>query len=494
MNLRKEIEVGKIEPQIFQLYCIKAIQLGFGYRESNGGNSTEASRNVDTHIYIDIVNPTGIRVTLTNSFPVTDIYYFYNITYKDDFIIIQCEADYETKGYISIEERNAYINDTEELINAQQRILTDILLSSFSLFLKKHSEIHKIPIYFKPVFNPITCFNTTSNQIENIRLTPHGSIKNINKPQLYDSIQLRERKMEFVASDKGEYCISADRDIYDNGSVFELGNTKIKRLIQTGHSETWLPLCSLIADTNIKINTPLYVKPKDSEEGVWLYIAINGIIYGDTIIKAAMEYKVIEAEKGPIELIIYKDKNQEILLPLVANELLLIRGNELTKPIALDIERVVEVDILDSDSEEFANLKANIEKLNNSLIDRNYYDGTKFEELLTYQFLQIKREEERKAKREAEMAERRQRQKEEMQASVKEGIDKFKQFTNKVIGQTKQVTNGKVDQIRQQNDSTLGSNPNEKKSGGFNEYYQKHKTSILIAVGLIFLLLVSTCI
>ena len=92
------------------------------------------------------------------------------------------------------------------------------------------------------------------------------------------------------------------------------------------------------------------------------------------------------------------------------------------------------------------------------------------------------------------MAERRQRQKEEMQASVKEGIDKFKQFTNKVIGQTKQVTNGKVDQIRQQNDSTLGSNPNEKKSGGFNEYYQKHKTSILIAVGLIFLLLVSTCI
>lgn len=484
MNIRKEIEVGKIEPQIFQLYCIKALQLAYSCPKSNGGNSIEHSRNVDIHIYIDIVNPTFIRVTLTQSFPVTDQYFIYYITYRDDFIIIQCEANYETKCYISIEERDAFINNTEQHINEQQKILTDLLLSNLSFAIKKHSEIYKIPTLFKPVFNPITCINTTSHQIENIRLTPHGSIKNINKPQLYDSIQLMERKMEFVASDKGEYCISADRDIYDNGSVYELGNTKIKRLIQTGHSETWLPLCSLIADTNIKINTPLYVKPRDSEEGVWLYIAINGIIYGDTIIKAAMEYKVIEAENGPIELIIYKDKNQEILLPLVANELLLIRGNELTKPIALDIERVVEVDILDSESEEFADLRANIEKLNNSLIDRYYYDGTKFEELLTYTFLEIKREKERKK-----------REQEEFDAMVKEKVDKFKQSTKNKLKELKQKTTETVKQLKQQPkaDSPEAESPsNVENTGGFKEYYKKYKIGVWIGVVAI-IFLVSTC-
>lgn len=145
--------------------------------------------------------------------------------------------------------------------------------------------------------------------------------------------------------------------------------------------------------------------------------------------------------------------------------------------------QAVEKDIFASESEEFTILKTNIEKLNNSLIDRNYYDGTQFEELPTYEFLEMKREEER-----------RQRKKEEMQASVKEGIDKLKQFTDETIGQLKQVTDEKVGQIRQQNDSTLKSNPNENKSGGFNEYYQKHKTGVLIGVGLILLLLIITCI
>ena len=299
--------------------------------------------------------------------------------------------------------------------------------------------MYKIPCLFTPVFNPITCFNTTSNQIENIRLTPHGSIKNINKPKTYDSFKLCCRKLRLAASDKGEYCLSKDSDIYDNGSIYELSNNKITRLLRSSVGETWLPLCSLIADTNIKINTPLYVKANGAEEGTWLYIATNGIIYGDTIIKAAMEYKVVDAEKGPIELIIYKDENQEILLPLVTGELLLIRGDELNKPIVLDIERVVESDILASESEEFADLRANIEKLNNSLIDRYYYDGTKFKELLTYKSLKNKREEARKK-----------REQEEFNAMVKEKVDKFKQSTKNKLKELKQKTTGTVEQLKQQ--------------------------------------------
>ena len=492
MNIRKEIEVGKIEPQIFQLYCIKALQRAYSCHKSNEGYSIEHSRNVDTHIYIDIVNPTGIRVTLTESFPVTDMYFVYNITYRDDFIIIQCKADYVTKCYISIEERNAYINDTEQHINEQQQNLTDILLRSFSFAIKKHSEIYKIPIHFKPVFNPITCINTTSHQIENIRLTPHGSIKNINKPSLYDGTKLFERKMEFVASDKGEYCISADRDIYDNGSVYELGNTKIKRLIQSGHSETWLPLCSLIADTNIKINTPLYVKPKDSEKGVWLYIAINGIIYDNTIIKAGMEYHVIETENGPQELIIYKDNNQEISLPLVTNELMLtIKDSELAKPVVLDIERVVKPDIFASDTEEFVSLKANIEKLNNSLIDRNYYDGTKFEELLTYRSWRIKREEEwekQEKERKKQEKERKKQELEEFKVRANENIERFKQST---IDMFKGLTQKKKETSKTDNPEAE-SPSNVENTGGFKEYYKKHKIGVWIGVVAI-IFLVSTC-
>ena len=269
------------------------------------------------------------------------------------------------------------------------------------------------------------------------------------------------------------------------GAVYSFCREKIVKIASAHSKETWLPINSLIANTHIRINTPLYVKPTDSgEEGTWLYIATNGIIYGDTVIKAAMEFKVIDAEKGPIELIIYKDENQEILLPLVTGELLLITGDELTKPIVLDIERVVESDILASESEEFADLRANIEKLNNSLIDRYYYDGTKFEELLTYKFLENNREEERKK-----------REQEEFDAMVKEKVDKFKQSTKNKLKELKQKTTETVEQLKQQpnTDSPEAESPsNVENTGGFKEYYKKHKIGVWIGVAAI-IFLVSTC-
>ena len=480
INTREEIEVGKIESKIFQLYCVLALQDAFSCHKNDEGRFEELS--IDT--YIDIVNPTQIRATLIKLSKNINEYYIYGISYQDDYIIIQCEADYEINVRIDYERLDEFEKMCDEGINKFQKLISNMLLRYFAGVLKESSEVYKIPCLFTPVFNPITCFNTTSNQIENIRLTPHGSIKDINKPKTYDSFKLCCRKLRLAASDKGEYCLSRDSDIYDNGSIYELSNNKITRLLRSSVTETWLPLCSLIADTNIKINTPLYVKANGAEEGTWLYIATNGIIYGDTIIKAGMEYKVIEAEKGPIELILYKDENQELLLPLVANELLLIRGNELTAPIVLDIERVVEDDIFVSESEEFANLKANIDKLNDSLIDRNYYDGTKFEELLTYKFLEMKLEEERKR-----------REQEEFNAMVKEKVDKFKQSTKNMFKGLTQKAEETVEQLKQQpnTDSPEAESPsNVENTGGFKEYYKKHKIGVWIGVVAI-IFLVSTC-
>ena len=224
--------------------------------------------------------------------------------------------------------------------------------------------------------------------------------------------------MEFFDS-HAHYNDEKYRDNKDE-LIKEMYNNEITRKFSNGNSETWLPLYSLIADTKIKINTPLYVKPAESTNGgAWLYIATNGIIYGDTIIKAGMQYKVIETENGQVELITYKDENHEISLPLIANELILIRGNEHLEPIRLDVERVVdkdiftscsdtervveediftsdsdveqviEEDVFASDSEDLANLMANIENLNDTLIDGTYYDGTKFERLLTYDYLEF---------------------------------------------------------------------------------------------------------
>lgn len=481
INTREEIEVGKIESKIFQLYCVLALQDAFSCKNNDEGRFEELS--LDT--YIDIVNPTQIRATLINLSKNVNEYYIYGISYQDDYIIIQCEADYEINVRIDYERLDEFEKLCDEKLNQTQKLISHMLLRCFAGVLKESSEVYKIPCLFTPVFNPITCFNTTSNQIENIRLTPHGSIKDINKPKTYDSFKLCCRKLRLAASDKGEYCLSKDSDIYDNGSIYELSNNKITRLLRSSVGETWLPLCSLIADTNIKINTPLYVKANGAEEGTWLYIATNGIIYGDTIIKAAMEYKVVDAEKGPIELIIYKDENQEILLPLVTGELLLIRGDELNKPIVLDIERVVESDILASESEEFADLRANIEKLNNSLIDRYYYDGTKFKELLTYKSLQNKREEERKK-----------REQEEFDAMVKEKVDKFKQSAKNMFKGLTQKAEETVEQLKQQpnTDSPEAESPsNVENTGGFKEYYKKHKIGVWIGVVAI-IFLVSTCI
>lgn len=480
MTIREELEVGKITPQIFQLYCVTAIQEAFNYQEKG----KEQFENLSMDTYIDIANQTEIHIALLGFSKNIDKFIAYRIYYEDESIIIDSESGYEITCEVDTEALENIGNEIEESTNGIHKIINKMLLRGFAISLKLSNEISKIPSYYTPVFNPVTCFNTTSNQIENIRLTPHGTIKNINKPKTYDSFKLRSRKQRIFASDEGEYCISGEQDSYDNGALYELHNNKIIRRLRGTHSATWLQLCSLIADTNIRINTPLYVKAKESEECAWLYIATNGIIYGDTIIKAGMEYKVIEAEKGPIELISYKDENQELLLPLVANELLLIKGNELTNPIVLDIERVVEEDIFASESEEFANLKANIDKLNNSLIERNYYDGTKFEELLTYKFLEMKLEEERKR-----------REQEEFEAMVKEKVDKFKQSAKSMFKGLTQKTEETIEQLKQQpnTDSPESESPsNEENAGGFKEYYKKHKIGVWIGIVAI-ILLVSTC-
>ena len=487
MNIREEIEVGKIPHQIFQLYCANALTRAFTIKIDKQSEYTG-----NTEVYINLYSPTHFSVFTfdINSKNEVKATVSYQIEYiNDSTIVIESDSEIKTNYGLALfnaEARNALdecYDEIENGIDEIQKITMDFLLSGCSKSLKDTSAIDIYQLY-PPVFNPVSCFNLNSNKVEHLRLTPHCSFISIRDKKKYNSYKVYSRKQGITPCKEDGYCASKDVNKHDLGAVYSFCREKIVKIASAHSKETWLPINSLIANTKISINTPLYVKPTESEsEGEWLYIATNGIIYGDTIIKAAMEYKVIEAEKGPIELIIYKDENQELLLPLVANELVLIRGNELESPIVLDIERVVEKDIFASESEEFTILKANIEKLNNSLIDRNYYDGTQFEELLTYEFLEMKREEER-----------RQRKKEEMQASVKEGIDKLKQFTDKTIGQLKQVTDEKVGQIRQQNDSTLKSNPNENKSGGFNEYYQKHKTGVLIGVGLILLLLISTCI
>lgn len=413
MNIREVIEVGEITPQLFQLYTVTAIQEDSSYKK---GLPEELVKITNNDVYINIKSPTEIHVAKINFDNRCDTFIHFYIFYENGTIIIDCESSYTFHVEAS---DNLHDKIATTLDKLQQKHI-DRLLEKIAICLKSSSEISKIPSFFKPVFNPITCFNTTSNQIENIRLTPHGSIKDINKPETYNSFKEFNRRLLLFASDEYECCLSSDKDRFDNGPFYTLCNNEITRKFSNGNSETWLPLYSLIADTKIKINTPLYVKPAESTNGgAWLYIATNGIIYGDTIIKAGMQYKVIETENGQVEFITYKDENHEISLPLIANELILIRGNEHHKPIRLDVERVVEKDIFTScsdtervveediftpdsdveqvieedvfasDSEDLANLMANIENLNDSLIDGVYYDGTKFERLFTYDFLKL---------------------------------------------------------------------------------------------------------
>lgn len=490
MNIREEIEVGKIPHQIFQLYCANALTRAFTIKIDKQSEYTG-----NTEVYINLYSPTHFSVFTfdINSKNEVKATVSYQIEYiNDSTIVIESDSEIKTNYGLALfnaEARNALdecYDEIEKGIDEIQKITMDFLLSGFSESLKDTSAIDIYQLY-PPVFNPVSCFNLNSNKVEHLRLTPHCSIIPIQDRKKYDSYKLFSRKQAITACKDDGYCASKDVNKHDLGVVYAFSLEKIEKIASAHSKETWLPITSLITNTNIKINTPLYVKPKESEgEGAWLYIATNGIIYGDTIIKAGMEYKVIEAEKGPIELIAYKDENQEILLPLVANELLLIRGDELTKPIVLDIERAVEEDILTSDSEEFANLKANIEKLNNSLIDRNYYDGSKFEELLTYRFLEMKLE-----------AERKEREQEEFDAMVKEKVDKFKQSAKSKFKALKQKAEETVEELKQpKTDNPEGDNPsNEENVGGFKGYYKKHKIGVWIGVVVIvIILLVSTCV
>lgn len=487
MNIREEIEVGKIPYQIFQLYCTNAINWAFTIKTD--GEPRESNWDV----YINLVSPTNFEVYtfhINNNNEVTATI-GYKIEYiNDSIIVIESASEYNTKfEFLSLfdeETRNAneeHNKKRETSINEIHKLTMELLLMGFANSLKNTTaaDIYKL---YPPVFNPISCFNLNSNKVEHLRLTPHSSIISIQDRKKYDCYKELSRKQGITPCKEDGYCASKDVNKHDLGAVYSFCREKIVKIASAHSKKTWLPISSLIAKTPIRINTPLYVKPTESsEEGTWLYIATNGIIYGDTIIKAAMEYKVIDTEKGPIELIIYKDENQELLLPLVANELLLIRGSELTTPIVLDIERVVEEDVFASESEEFVNLKANIDKLNDSLIDRNYYDGTKFEELLTYKFLEMKIDEERKR-----------REQEEFDAMVKEKVDKFKQSTKNKLKELKQKTEETVEQLKQpKTDSPEVENPsNEENIGGFRGYYKKHKVGVWIGV-VIIIFLVSTC-
>lgn len=369
-----EIVIGKIPTQEFQFACVSAVLFA----------KKAGSR-------ISIVSPTRVLIY--------------------DFIIAQWTVEWfggiiktkEQKELYSFFEIN-YVNDekivcTGNLYREDERVVKTALEFSFSL--QERNRIRAMcSTGYSFVFNPVSCFNLDTGEMENIRLTPYCSVLKEEDCLLcdvgkfpygghsYGDHQLMLMPNENLCAAKDE----TEEDIGDSCALTE-------RLIVKQHTSkfnadeeykcSWLTLCSFIKDSPLKIETELYLTSDDGRTA-WLYLATTGIVYGKELVKAPMR---LNTELMEIE---YNDGCRIIGVQLTDEEHITVReeinGSVTTRifcvedrsedfiawcgPCVSDSDETLETE---NENPEVADFIGKTKQLEGS----HYYDGTEFVPFIT---------------------------------------------------------------------------------------------------------------
>ena len=244
---------------------------------------------------------------------------------------------------------------------------------------------------FKYAFNPISCFTSTGG-LTNIRFTPTFRI--IKCDAVYHDISTTEKLLmtneKQLNNNNTRLIMAGYVDQYELGENYILGNPYIYTTGANDKTVVYQPLCFLLNHLGLKMGHPVVlVNVSDLGERHWIYLSDKGVIYDDMLIKAPIHCSDNTLVPTSLE---YNDGSTHLIIKGASSD--------------VDINDHITVSIINNVKDDNIELELNsgsdkevpptaFSSLIQDLGELDYYDGTKFYELITNETVEFnkKREE-----------------------------------------------------------------------------------------------------
>ena len=331
----------------------------------------------DFELCIDILSETEVNVRYIRTASSFDSEELVSFNYKDGFIFIDGNWEIVYHKYISIDDRDGIEENAGKLLSEEIKLLELFTV----LEIKRLSYHYDIANCYPYGFNRISCINTTTGVIENVRLSPYYNILNDSKQANYNCIG-RYQKHGIVYDKERNRCIAVAQDRHGLGPAYELSSTYMTNATE---ETTWIPICSLEQSTQLPFNKFVYLKDIENQEidtNAIIYLSAKGMLYNGNAMLATLAIPDLE-NIGTSQRISIKyqtdDASFEISM-LETGELAIEQtdadNNKTTKKYI--VEKTIAKEKV-SDHPELSLLSSKVSILSEGKI----YDGTQFEPMLS---------------------------------------------------------------------------------------------------------------
>ena len=239
---------------------------------------------------------------------------------------------------------------------------------------------NKLVNLYTRAFNPVTCINMSTGDIESIRLTPNYTISRAMKISglwrwmQYDAL-IECNKMDpdkkegrLLCRDNNAHCLH----LFSNSMIV----SSVPGSEDDDDTEAWIPLAPMLEGVPFELNKPLFVKNIDNLEvkNFWMYITTGGIIYDGRVLVATMRYE--EEEDSAKRFLVFKSAENTVKLLLAPSETIKMHVEDGTtvEILNLAVEKTGDFDNIPENDSSLSELKSN-EAL---LPGDEYFDGTEF--------------------------------------------------------------------------------------------------------------------
>lgn len=365
-----EIEVGKITPKEFQYAVVVNMHTMLSY-----------SKDDSTKYYVNLLNEKEIMVDVRDQFVRTEEDGYkekceyrltYSIRYADGLITI----DFLEWWVSDI----SFKNRIDKVSEAQMHILSIGVEKTL-----KAVKRRKLVNDYARVFNPVTCINMSTGDIESIRLTPNYTISK--------EVKIRD-KWRWVGYDvfTNSYTMVQDKEgarllCGDNDScLYMFSNSLITRSVpgsdDDDDAEVWIPLATMLEGVPFVLNKPLFVKiiNKPDSKNFWMYITTGGIVYDGRVLVATMRFE--DDEDSAKRFLVFKSAENTVRLLLAPSDTIEMHVEDGTTAeiLNLAVEKTGDLNSIPENDGLLSDLNSNVDKYR--LYD-GYYDGTAFWPLAT---------------------------------------------------------------------------------------------------------------
>lgn len=361
----QEISVGTITNEEFQALCH---QIVIAYKEIYGMMQAK-DIEPDRILAIELLSPCSISF---GQYRYEKYYCIVTLScIGNNKIVIEQEADRELYSYSKDDYRMFF-----EAMN---------MAIKHSLKLENREYLSSIPSLLR--YNPISCFNMETGEVENIRFTPDFRLLTESEWPLYDVVYIdnveeiiNKEKVEIELRNMSNGC--GDIAIFDS----RLYKRIRKKSLYDASKNTeiyWAPIPNM--SWSVKINTPMLVKDVSSKNEFWIYVSTTGLIYGENVVRTPMRVDQLKDSSKGGAMAVFDDGNVMVYIPLAADiqqgmirMYVLIDGADVNE-MMLEVKRTGSLSDVPIDDIALSNMKSNVQLLGES----KYYDGNQFVELLS---------------------------------------------------------------------------------------------------------------